>query len=242
MKQIGARNLSAILPIAVLGAAIFASSAHAQVRGMGAHSSARTGIPFGGRRTGLSHTGHHRNFNDSGYLPSGYLYPYFPDYDYSDESAPPAAPPVQIVVAPPVQPPIPAPVPAQPLLLELRDGQWVRVATASEAPASLQPMQSDFAKAPNPQPNISSEKQPAQPLPASPRAVLVFRDGHQEELETYMIQGDLIYVGMDYWSSGSWTRTIPIAELDVPATLKLNRERGGKFSLPSGPSEIMIRF
>jgi hypothetical protein len=237
MKQVGARNLSAILPIAVLGAAIFASSAHAQVRGMGAHGSARTGIPFGGRRTGPSHTGHHRNFNDS-----GYLYPYFPDYDYSDESAPPAAPPVQIVVAPPVQPPIPAPVPAQPLLLELRDGQWVRVATASEAPASLQPMQSDLAKAPSPQPNISSEKQPAQPLPASPRAVLVFRDGHQEELETYMIQGDLIYVGMDYWSSGSWTRTIPIAELDVPATLKLNRERGGKFSLPSGPSEIMIRF
>jgi hypothetical protein len=57
-----------------------------------------------------------------------------------------------------------------------------------------------------------------------------------------MIQGDLIYVSMDYWSSGSWTRQIPIAELDVPATLKLNRERGGKFSLPSGPSEIMIRF
>jgi hypothetical protein len=181
VKQIGARNLSSILTIAVLAVAIFVSSAHAQVRGMRAPASARTGIPFGGRRTGLSHTGHRRNFNGSGYLSAGSLYPYFPDYDYSDESAPPAAPPVQIVVAPPVQPPIPAPVPApQPLLLELRDGQWVRVATASEAPASLQPMQSDFAKAPNPQPNISSQKQTGQPLPPSPRAVLVFRDGHQE--------------------------------------------------------------
>jgi hypothetical protein len=87
MKHIRARNLSAILPVAVLGVVIFASSAHAQVRGVRAPASARTGIPFGGPRTGLSHTGRHRNFNDSGYLPSGYLYPYFsdfPDYDYSD--------------------------------------------------------------------------------------------------------------------------------------------------------------
>jgi hypothetical protein len=29
--------------------------------------------------------------------------------------------------------------------------------------------------------------------------------------------------------------------LDVPATLKLNQERGAKFSLPSGPNEVMIR-
>jgi len=29
--------------------------------------------------------------------------------------------------------------------------------------------------------------------------------------------------------------------LDVPATLKLNEDRGAKFSLPSGPNEVMFR-
>jgi len=30
--------------------------------------------------------------------------------------------------------------------------------------------------------------------------------------------------------------------LDIPASLKLNNERGAKFSLPSGPNEIVVRF
>jgi hypothetical protein len=56
-----------------------------------------------------------------------------------------------------------------------------------------------------------------------------------------MIVGTTIYTGADYWSSGSWTQKVQIAELDVTATLKLNQERGAKFSLPSGPNEVMIR-
>jgi hypothetical protein len=71
--------------------------------------------------------------------------------------------------------------------------------------------------------------------------VLVFRDGHKEEIGKYTIMGATIYANADYWSSGSWTRQVQIIELDVPATLKLNRERGAKFSLPSGPNEVMIR-
>ena len=74
-----------------------------------------------------------------------------------------------------------------------------------------------------------------------PPAVLVFRDGHKQEIEKYTIVGATIYTNADYWSSGSWTREVQIVELDVPATLKLNRERGAKFSLPSGPNEVMIR-
>ena len=89
---------------------------------------------------------------------------------------------------------------------------------------------------------MASRMETAQPSPALPAAVLVFRDGHTEEVEKYVIQGGVINARSDYWSTGSWTRKIPIAELDVPATLKLNEERGGKFSLPSGPSEIVVRF
>jgi hypothetical protein len=50
-----------------------------------------------------------------------------------------------------------------------------------------------------------------------------------------------LYTSANYWTSGSWTRKIEIANLDVPATLKLNQERGSKFSLPSGPQEVVIR-
>jgi hypothetical protein len=71
--------------------------------------------------------------------------------------------------------------------------------------------------------------------------LLVFRDGHSEEVERYMVQGNVIFASTNYWSTGSWTRKIPVAELDMPATLKLNEERGVSFKLPSGPNEIIIR-
>ena len=81
----------------------------------------------------------------------------------------------------------------------------------------------------------------AKPPTELPPAVLVFRDGHQEEIGKYMITGATIYVSTDYWTSGSWTRKVQIAELDVPATLKLNQERGANFRLPSGPEEVIVR-
>jgi len=71
--------------------------------------------------------------------------------------------------------------------------------------------------------------------------VLVFRDGHQEEVRKYTIIGTAISVKTDYWSTGSWTRNIPIADLDLAATLQLNQERGAKFTLPSRPSEVIVR-
>jgi hypothetical protein len=60
-------------------------------------------------------------------------------------------------------------------------------------------------------------------------------------LSSYSIIGTLIYTKGDYWSSGNWTRKIQIADLDLPATLKQNQDRGVKFELPSGPDEVMIR-
>ena len=71
--------------------------------------------------------------------------------------------------------------------------------------------------------------------------MLVFRDGHQEEIEKYTIIGSVIYAPADYWSTGSWRRKVAIADLDIAATLKMNRERGGRFSLPSGPNEVVFR-
>jgi hypothetical protein len=91
-------------------------------------------------------------------------------------------------------------------------------------------------------PAIVELPEAAVPQPQLPPAVIVFRDGHNEELGKYMIQGNVLFTNADYWSTGSWTRKIPLAELDIPASLKLNKERGTKFNLPSGPNEVVIRF
>jgi len=72
--------------------------------------------------------------------------------------------------------------------------------------------------------------------------ILVFRDGRQETIQKYVIQGNILYASAEYWKTGSWTKKIPIAALNVPATLKLNRERGVKFDLPSGPDEVVVGF
>src|SRR4029077_944363 len=105
--------------------------------------------------------------------------------------------------------------------------------------------QPDFERAskpPSPAPPANPRRtQAAEPPSQLPPAVLVFRDGHEEEIGKYLIVGATIYTSSDYWSSGSWTRKVQMADLDVPATLKLNQERGAKFTLPSGPSEVMVR-
>jgi hypothetical protein len=76
---------------------------------------------------------------------------------------------------------------------------------------------------------------------ALPPAVLVFRDGHREEAAKYTIVGSTIFIKADYWSGGSWTHEVPIAKLDVVATMQANQERGTKFSLPSRVGEVMMR-
>ena len=48
-----------------------------------------------------------------------------------------------------------------------------------------------------------------------------------------------IYSKADYWTTGSWTRKIQIADLDVPATLKLNQQRGLNFVLPASSNEVV---
>ena len=71
--------------------------------------------------------------------------------------------------------------------------------------------------------------------------MLVFRDGRQENVSSYTIIGKVLYTNADYWTTGSWTKKIQLADLDLPATLKLNQERGANFVLPAGPNEVVMR-
>ena len=73
------------------------------------------------------------------------------------------------------------------------------------------------------------------PRPAAPPAapeeqdptVLVFRDGHQQEVRNYAIVGQMLW---DFGANG--THKIPLADLDLETTRKLNDDRGVDFVLP----------
>jgi hypothetical protein len=239
------KNRLVATSLAVLGGIVFVSSAQAQ--GHGAFASAPAG-PAGtyvgqghGVRNGYLFLRRGRRFvAGSGYWPY-----FYSDYD-SEPGVVEAAPPQTIVVQA-AQPASPAVVsnPPESLMLELQGDHWVRITNHGQSQIGEQPSQpesertSELAHAVHPA--TPRRTQAAEPPSELPPAVLVFRDGHEEEIRKYMILGATIYTSADYWSRGSWTRKIQIVELDVPATLKLNQERGAKFSLPSGPNEVMIR-
>ena len=59
-----------------------------------------------------------------------------------------------------------------------------------------------------------------------PSTVLVYRDGHQQEIENYAIAGDKLIV------LGEKTQKIQLSELDLSATAKANQDRGVDFRTP----------
>jgi hypothetical protein len=66
-----------------------------------------------------------------------------------------------------------------------------------------------------------------EPAADQPETVLVFKDGHQQEVQNYAIVGDALYD----MSSGH-RKKIAIADLDLTATVKQNDDRGVDFRLP----------
>jgi len=56
--------------------------------------------------------------------------------------------------------------------------------------------------------------------------ILVFRDGRRQEVTNYAVMGQTLYV------FDGPKRKIPLQELDVPATIKANDDRGVDFRLP----------
>jgi len=189
---------------------------------------------------------------------SGLLLPYpyyYSDYGYDSEGA--EQPQVVVVPAAPAQPAPPA-SPLEPLLIEWQGDHFERMTPSQKTSAKEQDEPDYSAKSvvrPSaPRSPLSGSSRPAQKIAAQlppesarklprelPLAVLVFRDGRTEEVSSYTIMSGTIFSKADYWTSGSWTRKIQIADLDVPATLKLNHGRGLNFVLPAGPNEVVMR-
>jgi hypothetical protein len=68
-----------------------------------------------------------------------------------------------------------------------------------------------------------------EPVADEPRTVLVFKDGHQQEVANYAIVGATLYDLSD-----GRARKVGLADLDLTATVKQNDDRGLDFKLPLG--------
>jgi hypothetical protein len=230
-------KLLVAVSLATLGTIVFVSPAQAQRHGAFASPpSSRTRraiVRGGGLRSGFVHP---RRVNRS-FVISGFGPYFYPEYDSEPETV---EPPPRIVAAD--NPPASVPSPPEALVLELQGDHWVRISNYGQVQTGGQSSQTELEPVPNPPSSTPRRIPAAEPRSALPAAVLVFRDGHKEEIGKYVIIGATISASANYWSSGSWTRKVQIVELDVPATLKLNQERGAKFSLPSGPAEVVIRL
>ena len=193
---------------------ILASSAIAQIRAGGVAPGPLSHIaprPFA-----TAHSHHHFYPGYAYYAPPYFYSDYEPYEDYIPEPPPAPEPITQVKIEP-------AP---DPVLLELHGSQWVKVTNFSEQPKSAAPT------------GVPPQQVSTKPLPP---AVLVFRDGHTEEVKSYSIIGQTMYTKADYWTTGKWTRAIQIANLNIAATIEQNHARGLNFELPSSPDEIMLR-
>jgi hypothetical protein len=68
-----------------------------------------------------------------------------------------------------------------------------------------------------------------------PATALVFRDKHVEEVRNYAISGGMLWVLNDQVA-----KKIPLAQLDIDATVKMNGDRGVDFQVPGPALQIMI--
>ena len=113
------------------------------------------------------------------------------------------------------------------------DGQYQDYAQGNDGPGyeneqSLEE-QSDRENA---EQNIYAHLRPNEPLHSeltapSPPTTLVFRDQHKQEIQNYAI------IGQTLWNfSDQRTQKIPLSDLDIPATQKVNEDRGVNFRLP----------
>jgi hypothetical protein len=71
---------------------------------------------------------------------------------------------------------------------------------------------------------------------AGPETALVFRDQHVEEIRNYAISGGTLWVLNDHQAG----KKIPLTQLDLAATAKMNDERGVDFQVPQPSLSLRI--
>ena len=233
------------------------------------HSSSRAGNPsfknpgfsnLGFGNLGLGRNGRTSAFRRSSQYPYAYgslPFPFFgdsfdPDDIYSTGYPVASQPPPYLLQAlsqmtgPAVNnigqamssPSINEPSSSQPLMIELQNGHYVRVnnTVANGDALALDPPLSRARSIPS----VASTNSAPQTQPLPP-AVLVFRDGHREEVRDYTIADGILYARGDYYTDGYWNKKINLIALNVPETMQANATRNVKFVLPSSPNEVITR-
>jgi hypothetical protein len=213
----------------------------------GAAAQMRGGFGFGGFRNGgfrngAGFTGHDGRFG------RGLVWFGDPLF-YSDYSSQPPAyqPPASpVVIVQPAAVAAPAEPKPEPLMIEWQGDRYVRFSGQRES-ATRTSSSLDYSEAPSPAPTPlhkptfqSSAATQASPVDLPP-VVLVYRDGHREQVSDYVIANGNLYTRGDYWHDGFWNKTVQLSTLDLPSTLRANSDSGVKFVLPSGPNEVVTR-
>ena len=218
-RRIIAFSLGLLLTITIA-----APNSNAQMRGSGGGYGFARGanVSFGGRP-------YSRSFG------AGAIFlgdPFYADYSL----APVAVPPQFVIVQPaPVVDPLPE-AKSEPLMIELQGSRYVRFGgrqQSAERGANAPP---DYAEV-----DVGDSAQTTRQQKELPPAVLIFKDGHREQVPEYAIVGSTIYASGDYWQSGHWTKNIQVSALDIPATIQANHQAGLRFTLPSAPNEVVTR-
>ena len=136
---------------------------------------------------------------------------------------------------------------SDPLMIELQNGRYVHVSSTpvdGEAqPLALAPVPAQpKTTGPSIRMNASSQMSAASSAPNLPAAVLIFRDGHTEEVRDYTIADGFLYARGDYYADGYWNKKIDLSTLDLTQTQQANATRNVKFVLPASPNEVITRF
>jgi hypothetical protein len=209
------------LIIALLGAAFSMPVSMAQ---MHASSPARSG-----RAVDVSFNGppHSHSFGRGAIILGD---PFYADYPV----APVSVPPQFVIVQPSPAADTPPETKAEPLMIELQGNRYVRFGGEQQSAERGAEAAPDYAEA-----SVRVTQRPTHP--ELPPTVLIFRDGHREQVPEYAIVGATLYTSGDYWQSGRWTKNIQISALNIPATIQANHEAGVRFSLPSAPNEVVTR-
>jgi len=130
---------------------------------------------------------------------------------------------------------------AGPLLIELQNGRYVQVSSPAmdgeATPLGANPNTSSPAVwSQNFSENSTNEAASLAPV------VLIFKNGHQEQVRNYTIANGTLYAQGDYYTDGYWNKQIDLASLDLPETVRANASRNVNFVLPSSPDEVIARF
>ena len=93
------------------------------------------------------------------------------------------------------------------------------------------PAQSDYSDRESSQSFSAETAEQTELAPAAdqPETVLVFKDGHQLEVENYAIVGNTLYDLTE-----GRRHKIPLSDLDLDTTIKRNDDRGIDFEVPRG--------